>query len=167
MPWSVPLTLHPIGVVHTPWKQPTGTPIQGAFRPDVEGEVVLTEELAPALHDLDGFSHAIVLYAFHRSEGYRTKVVPYLDDVERGLFATRAPRRPNPIGLTVVRILAVEGHRLRVAGVDMLDGTPVLDIKPYVPAMDRPDEVRIGWLERALAFGPCTTADDRFHEEDR
>jgi tRNA-Thr(GGU) m(6)t(6)A37 methyltransferase TsaA len=111
-------------------------------------------ELDPAyeegLADLDGFSHVILLFGLHRSTGYQLTVTPRLDPAPRGLFATRSPRRPNPIGMTVVRLLAVEGCRLRVQGVDMLDGTPLLDIKPYVSRFDGPSGARAGWLEKVL-----------------
>ncbi|MBW1879206.1 MAG: tRNA (N6-threonylcarbamoyladenosine(37)-N6)-methyltransferase TrmO [Deltaproteobacteria bacterium] len=160
--------VRPIGVIHTPFEGAEGTPIQGAFSGDAEGTVEVAAEYADGLSDLEGFSHVILLFAFHRSRGYALRVTPYLDDVLRGVFATRAPRRPNPIGLTVVKLVAVEGHTLRVAGVDMLDGTPLLDIKPYVPALDPRGEVTCGWLETRLEAArrgaPLrTVADERFH----
>lgn len=159
--------LRAIGTIRTPFSEASGAPVQGAFAGDTEGEVVVDPALSAGLADLDGFSHLVVLYAFHRSEGFSLTVTPYLDDRPRGLFATRAPRRPNPIGLTVVRLLGVEGNRLRVAGVDMLDGTPLLDLKPYVPAFDAAEATRVGWLEASLAAVRDGTrsaqADDRFH----
>jgi tRNA (adenine37-N6)-methyltransferase len=106
----------------------------------------------------------VLLYVFHRSEGYRLKVVPYMDTEERGLFATRAPRRPNPIGLSVVRLDRIENGVLHIRDVDMLDGTPLLDIKPYVPEFDRKQEIRAGWLEKARKTVGGRTADDRFHQ---
>ena len=161
--------LRAIGTIHTPFTEPKGTPVQGAFAGDAEGEVLVDPAYAEGLADLDGFSHVVVLYAFDRSEGFSLTVTPYLDDSRRGLFSTRAPRRPNPIGTTVVRLLAVEENRLRVAGVDMLDGTPLLDLKPYVPAFDEAGEARTGWLEphlEAVREGRATPprADGRFHE---
>ncbi len=161
--------LRAIGTIRTPFSEPQGTPIQGAFFNDAEGEIVVDAAFAEGLADLDGFSHAVVLFAFDRSEGFSLTVTPYLDDSRRGLFATRAPRRPNPIGLTVVRLAEVDGNRLRVRGVDMLDGTPLLDLKPYVPAVDEAEAVRTGWLEphlEAVREGRARPprADGRFHE---
>jgi tRNA-Thr(GGU) m(6)t(6)A37 methyltransferase TsaA len=161
----------PIGVIRTPFEGPEGTPIQGAFSGDARGTVEVGREYAEGLSDLDGFSHVILLFAFDRSRGYALRVTPYLDDVERGVFATRAPRRPNPIGMTVVKLLAVDGPTLHVAGVDMLDGTPLLDIKPYIPVLNPDGEVVCGWLEVRLAARlrgePLrTVADERFHVDE-
>jgi tRNA-Thr(GGU) m(6)t(6)A37 methyltransferase TsaA len=141
------LTYRPIGRVRSPFKEREGAPIQGAFAPEAKGAIEVLPEFAEGLADLDGFSHIWVLYHFHLSGGFKLKVVPFMDDVERGLFSTRAPRRPNPIGLSLVRLLGVEGNVLRIAEVDMLDGTPVLDIKPYSPEIDGRPEVRCGWLD--------------------
>jgi tRNA-Thr(GGU) m(6)t(6)A37 methyltransferase TsaA len=155
----------PIGVIRTPFARGKGTPIQGALAPDAEGTVEIDPELADGLADLAGFSHLHLLYLFDRTEGYRLRLVPFVDTAERGLFATRAPRRPNPIGMTVVRLLAVEGNTLRVAGVDMIDGTPLLDIKPYLPEVDAFPDARGGWFEEArrrTAEDDPPTADDRF-----
>jgi tRNA (adenine37-N6)-methyltransferase len=159
--------LVPIGVLHTPLTSAQGAPAQGRLRGDLEGEILLDAAYAEGLADLDGFSHLILLYLFHEAGGFKLRVTPYLDTTPRGLFATRAPSRPNPIGLTVVRLLGVEGSRLRVAGVDMLDATPLLDIKPYVPAFDAVAEASCGWLEprlREVERGERDpVADGRFH----
>jgi len=117
------------------------------------------------LDDLEGFSHLILIYHFHRSEGYRLKVTPFMDTVERGLFATRAPRRPNPVGLSVVRLLARSANILDVKGIDVLSGTPLLDIKPFVPAFDAPVTERTGWLEVNSHKARALRSDDRFHSE--
>jgi tRNA-Thr(GGU) m(6)t(6)A37 methyltransferase TsaA len=137
----------PIGIIHTPFKTPENIPIQPSGGKDVEGVAVLRPDLAEALADVDGFSHVYLVYHLHRSKGYKPKVVPFLDTVERGLFATRAPRRPNPIGISVVRVVRVEGNELHFRGVDMLDGTPLLDIKPCVREFDSSWRMRLGWLE--------------------
>jgi tRNA-Thr(GGU) m(6)t(6)A37 methyltransferase TsaA len=137
----------PIGRVRSPFIEQAGTPIQPAFAEGVEGVIEVDPEYAPALTGLDGFDRIWVLYAFDRADGYEPLVVPYRDDQQHGLFATRAPRRPNPIGMSVLRLLAVEGWMLRVADVDVLDGTPVLDIKPYVPEYDAFPGSRAGWLQ--------------------
>lgn len=164
-------SLIPIGTIHTPFQEPEGTPIQGALAGDAEGEVRLFPAYQRGLADLEGFSHLVLLYAFHRSPGFELEVTPYLDDRPRGLFSTRAPRRPNPIGMTVVRLLGVDGPRLSIRGVDVLDGTPLLDIKPSVPAFDHRSCERCGWLEPHLeeisGGGDAPVADDRFHGEGR
>ena len=120
---------------------------RGGHRPPAQGKVELLREYTEALSDLDGFERVWLIFCFDRSEGYRLRLVPRSDTVERGLFATRAPHRINPIGLTAVRLLAVEGNVLTVEGVDMLDKTPLLDIKPYIPRSDSHPDARTGWLE--------------------
>jgi tRNA-Thr(GGU) m(6)t(6)A37 methyltransferase TsaA len=142
------ISVRPVGVVRTPYRSPAEAPIQGHFRPEVRGEIEVFEEFAAALADVEGFSHLTLLYYFDRAGEERLTVKPYLDDVEHGVFATRHPQRPNHLGLTTVRLLERRGNVLVVAGVDVLDGTPLLDIKPYVPAFDRgPDDAKCGWLE--------------------
>jgi tRNA-Thr(GGU) m(6)t(6)A37 methyltransferase TsaA len=141
-------TLKPIGVIKTPFKQKEGMPIQGSMFPDAKGIIELKGKYADGLLHLDGFSHIILLYAFHKSEGFDLQTKTFLDEGKHGVFATRAPRRPNPIGLTIVKLDKVVGNRLYVSGVDILDGTPLLDIKPYVPDFDSiPKKVKIGWLK--------------------
>lgn len=158
-----PVVMRPIGVIHTPFASLEGMPIQPGGARDVLGQVELTPELAPALADLTGFSHVYLLYCFHQSAGYKTTVTPYLDTTPRGLFATRAPKRPNPIGLSVVEVVSVDGNILTVRGIDVLDGTPLLDIKPYAPAFDAPaGAVRSGWLDGGKAAVADTRSDDRF-----
>jgi tRNA-Thr(GGU) m(6)t(6)A37 methyltransferase TsaA len=140
----VEFVMRPIGEIHTPFIDKRDTPIQ-ASRSTAMGQVEVYPAYSDGLRDLDGFSHIILLYAFHRSDDYALIVTPFLDDQERGLFATRYPERPNPIGLSIVRLLIVHDQLLDIAGVDMLDGTPLLDIKPYVPDFDMPADVRTGW----------------------
>jgi tRNA-Thr(GGU) m(6)t(6)A37 methyltransferase TsaA len=156
------ISLEPIGVIHTPHAKPKGTPIQPAGAAGVKGTVEVFEPYGGGLADLDGFSHVILLYHFHLSDGYELGVVPFMDSVPRGLFATRAPRRPNPIGLSVVRLDRIEGRILHVEGVDIVDGTPLLDIKPYVPEFDAPAAVRTGWLEGVRRTVSGRRADERF-----
>lgn len=153
----------PIGVLHTPFSDPAGAPIQPPGARGVEGWAELRPELVEGLKDLEGFSHLILIYHCHRAKEPELLVKPFLDTRFHGVFAVRAPARPNPIGLSVVRLLAVEGSRLRLAEVDMLDGTPLLDLKPYVPQFDMPEgEVRIGWLTgKVAAADRC--GDARFH----
>lgn len=141
-------------------------PIQPSGAARVRGEIVLEEHLTEGLDDLEGFSHIILLYHFHGSKGFDLKVKPFMDSQLRGLFATRAPRRPNGIGLSVVRLLARRGNVLEIEGVDILDGTPLLDIKPYVPKFDAAPATAIGWLEGNAEKSESLRADDRFHRKD-
>ncbi|MFP3855170.1 MAG: tRNA (N6-threonylcarbamoyladenosine(37)-N6)-methyltransferase TrmO [Anaerolineales bacterium] len=151
-----------IGTIHSPHQTAGDMPIQPASARGVEGEVHLTEEFADGLQDLAGFSHVILLYHFHQTEEPRLRVVPFLDQVERGVFATRAPVRPNPIGVSIVELLEVDGNQLRIANVDILDGTPLLDIKPFIPQFDCPEEARIGWLADSISEIDRKQSDDRF-----
>lgn len=139
----------PIGVVHSPFLEKEGTPTQPSRSEGAQGTVEVFPEFAEGLSDLDGFSHIILLCHLHRSEGWRPKVVPYLETEPRGLFATRAPCRPNPIGLSVVDLLGIEGNVLSIRNLDLLNGTPVLDIKPYVGELDARTDIRTGWLASA------------------
>jgi tRNA-Thr(GGU) m(6)t(6)A37 methyltransferase TsaA len=141
----------PIGVVRSPFTELEGTPTQPSRARGVRGTVEVLPELAGGLSDLDGFSHVVLISHLHRSVGFELEVVPHLDTERRGVFATRSPRRPNPIGLSVVRLVRIEGATLTVENLDLLDGTPVLDIKPYLGGVDDDGEVRTGWLETARA----------------
>ena len=156
------IELKPIGIIHTPFTDPAGMPIQPAGAQGVEGRVEVFEEYSAGLKDLDGFSHIVLLYIFHRSRGFRLQVVPFMDTEPRGLFATRAPKRPNPVGLSVVRLDRIEGGTLHILNVDMLDGTPLIDIKPYVPEFDSHTHVRTGWLEKARKTVKKRQSGDRF-----
>jgi len=138
----------PIGIVHTPFLESEGMPIQPAGAVGVKGTVEVFEAFQQGLKDLDGFSHIVLLCHFHRSRGFNLHVIPFLDSEMRGLFATRAPRRPNPIGLSVVQLDKIENGVLYIQNVDILNGTPLLDIKPYVPEFDTQVKCRTGWLEK-------------------
>lgn len=157
------ITLSPIGVIHTPFRRTQGMPIQPAGAADVMGTVEIRSQYEKGLDGLEGFSHIVLLYTFHLASGYSLTVRPFLDDESHGVFATRAPRRPNPLGLSVVRLVSVDGCTLAVQGVDMVDGTPVLDIKPFVPQFDAPGKVRIGWLEKNVELIDQARSDSRFH----
>jgi len=161
-----PLLCHPIGVIHTPFKELENMPIQPSGAAGIRGTVDLYSEFADGLKDLDGFSHLILLYRFHESRGYKLTVTPFLDSEPRGVFATRAPKRPNPIGLSVVRLVQIRECSLDVENVDILDGTPLLDIKPYVPEFDHQENCRIGWLEKARGVAKGKQSDDRFRRDD-
>jgi tRNA-Thr(GGU) m(6)t(6)A37 methyltransferase TsaA len=152
----------PIGIIHSPFKEPEGMPIQPPGAAGSKGTVEVFEDFRSGLKDLDGFSHIILLYHFHRSYGFNLHVVPFIDSEERGLFATRAPKRPNPIGLSVVQLDRIKDGVLYIRNVDILDDTPLLDIKPYVPEFDAQKEVRTGWLEKAGKTVSSRKADDRF-----
>jgi tRNA-Thr(GGU) m(6)t(6)A37 methyltransferase TsaA len=156
------IVMTPIGVIHSPFTEATAMPIQPVSANSAPGRVEVFPEFAPGLTDLDGFSHALLLYHFHRSRPYALSVVPFLDTEPRGLFATRAPNRPNPIGISLVRIERIDGCCLHVANIDVLDGTPLLDIKPHVPDFDCAAGARAGWMEKAGSAITRQVADDRF-----
>ena len=152
----------PIGVIHSPFKQTKGMPIQPAGARGVAGTVEVIPEYGDGLKDLDGFSHIFLLYHFHLSQGYSLMVKPYLDDSLRGVFATRAPRRPNAIGISVVRLVGIEGCTLHIEDLDIADSTPLLDIKPYVPEFDSREVERTGWLAGKAEKVAEVGADERF-----
>jgi tRNA-Thr(GGU) m(6)t(6)A37 methyltransferase TsaA len=152
----------PIGIIHSPFTELEGMPIQPAGAAGIKGTVEVFKDFHSGLKDLDGFSHIILLYLFHCSRGFNLHVVPFLDSTPRGLFATRAPKRPNPIGLSIVQLDKIEDNVLHIKNVDILDGTPLLDIKPYVPEFDVQQEVRAGWLEKAKEAVSIRKSDDRF-----
>ena len=137
----------PIGVIHSPYKEPYGVPFQPRLSHGVEGRVEVFPEYAAGLADLDGFSHITLICHFHRAHGYKLRVTTPHREGLRGLFATRAPHRPNPIGISTVRLLKVEGRILHIVDLDIIDGTPLLDIKPYVPLFIRQETWKNGWLE--------------------
>jgi len=142
----MPTPLTPIGVIRTPFATKDDAPIQGAFHPEFEGTVELSAEFAEGLADIDGFTHLILLYEFDRAAPVQMRRQTFLGDEPHGLFATRHPARPNPIGLTVVTLLRREGRVLTVGGIDVLDNTPLLDIKPYIPRFDSFPGASEGWL---------------------
>jgi tRNA-Thr(GGU) m(6)t(6)A37 methyltransferase TsaA len=153
----------PIGIIHSSLKEVKGSPIQPVFAQNSEGIVEVYEPYRQALKDLDGFERIWLIYWFHQAVKFRPIVKPFLDTVERGLFATRAPCRPNPIGMSPVRLLRVDDGMLYIAEVDILDGTPLLDIKPYISKFDKFDVTRNGWQDNVTDKSP--TADKRFHKE--
>jgi tRNA-Thr(GGU) m(6)t(6)A37 methyltransferase TsaA len=150
-----------IGRVHSPYIEQSGTPIQPAFGEAQEAEVHVHPQFREGLEDLQGFSHIWLLSWLDRSDSYKLKVIPYRDTIERGLFATRAPRRPNPIGISPVKLISVdlENGIIHVRGIDLLDGTPIIDIKPYSHKFDSYPKTSSGWLEESIEKH---TADNRF-----
>ncbi len=164
-PLTIPM--QPLGVIRTPYVDPAGMPIQPSGARGVQGQVQVLPRFREGLQDLEGFSHVILLYHFHRSQGYQLRVTPFLDDQVHGLFATRAPRRPNGIGLSIVKLVEVNEEGLLVENIDVLDGTPLLDIKPYAPRFDAPDEdCRTGWMEKSGKAVEGHRSDGRFQDEE-
>ena len=152
----------PIGFVRSPFKNITAMPIQPSGAAEVQGTIEILPEFEKGLKDLEGFSHIILLYHFHRAREPKLVVTPFLDSEQHGIFATRAPTRPNPIGLSIVNLLKREGSILHIGNVDVVDGTPLLDIKPYVPEFDKPEADRFGWLEDSKGQVQDKKSDDRF-----
>ena len=153
-----------IGTIYSPYASTADMPIQPRGALGIPGRVEVFPEFAEGLKDLSGFSHLYLLYHFHRTMEMQLSVVPFLDSQARGVFATRAPTRPNPVGLSVVRLREVRGNMLLVENLDILDGTPLIDIKPYVPAFDCWDVESTGWLGHKGPQAEATKSDDRFTE---
>ncbi len=151
----------PIGVIRTPHISPKGTPIQPVGAKGIKGVVELNKEYVEGLKDLDGFTYIILLYHFHKAGKYSLSVQPYMMDEKKGLFSTRFPSRPNSIGISVVKVDRVEDNKVYVEDVDMLDGTPLLDIKPFIPKVDNRLEGKVGWLEGRAEKMKHTKADGR------
>jgi len=140
---------NPIGIIHSPYKEIEGMPIQPCAAIGVRGTVEIKYEYAGGLKDIDGFSHIILIYHFHLSKGFSLEVIPFLDDNPKGVFATRVPKRPNSIGLSIVKLIKVEDNILHIENIDILDNTPLLDIKPYVSIFDALEQTEIGWYSKA------------------
>ena len=147
------ITVQPIGVIHTPYKTTEGMPIQGAFEEQVTGTAELFQKYKKGLKDVEGFSHLILVYHFDRAKGEKLVGRPFLEDEEHGIFAIRSPMRPNHIGVSIVKVQKVEGNVITFSEVDILDGTPLLDIKPYVAYFDSRQDTRNGWLEKHFKSG--------------
>ena len=156
------ITYRAIGIIHSPFKEPEGTPIQPGAAKGIEGMVEVFTQYEKGLKDIEGFSHIILIYHFHLSKAYSLEIKPYMDNKLHGLFATRAPARPNPIGLSVVRLIKVERNNLYIKDIDIVDGTPLLDIKPFVPEFNPGDIIKKGWLENNIRKLPYSKDDGRF-----
>ena len=154
----------PIGIIHSQFKEPRGTPIQPAAARDIKGTVEVFPEYAEGLKDIEGFSHIILIYHFHLAKKSPLKVKPYMGTKVHGVFSTRAPSRPNPIGISTVCLMGIEKTVLHIQDVDIVDGTPLLDIKPYVPAFDVRKVKKIGWIEQNIHKLAETKDDGRFAE---
>jgi tRNA-Thr(GGU) m(6)t(6)A37 methyltransferase TsaA len=159
---KVNIKYQPIGIIKTPFKTVKRMPIQPAGAQSIRGSIEVKHEFSEGLKDLDGFSHIILLYHFHRARKPKLVVTPFMDSRPRGVFSTRAPSRPNSIGQSVVKLTEIEGNTLHIENVDILDGTPLLDIKPYVPEFDHFSVERIGWLQNARGTVKDRKSDSRF-----
>jgi tRNA-Thr(GGU) m(6)t(6)A37 methyltransferase TsaA len=152
----------PIGIIHSPFTNIEGMPIQPSAAKGIKGHIVISKDFVEGLCDLDGFSHIYLLYYFHLSKSYNLKVTPFLDDEQRGVFSTRAPKRPNPIGLSVVKLNKITLNILDIENVDTIDGTPLLDIKPYVQETDEIGQYKLGWLSKYRKDLKSKKSDKRF-----
>ena len=158
------ITYKPIGIIRSPFKEPKGTPIQASAAKGIDGTIEVFPQYEKGLKDIEGFSHIILIYHFHLSKSYTLEVRPFMDNQLHGLFATRAPARPNPIGLSVVRLIRVERNNLEIKDVDIVDGTPLLDIKPFLLEFDKKDKIRKGWLKENINKLDKSRDDGRFIE---
>ncbi len=156
------ITYHPIGIIHSPLKDVEGAPIQPAAARAIRGTVEVEERFIAGLKGLDGFSHIILIYHLHLSKKYSLEVTPFLDDKPHGVFATRAPARPNAIGVSVVKLLNIRENKLLVENLDVIEGTPLLDIKPYVRQFDAAEKTTIGWLSTSTHKIMACKSDARF-----
>jgi tRNA (adenine37-N6)-methyltransferase len=147
------IRLKSIGIINTPYKEPKGIPIQGKFEKGVTGQVKLFPGYQDGLKDIEGFSHVILIYHFNRSKEEWVVGKPFLEDIEHGIFAIRSPHRPNHIGLSIVKLKSVKGDLITFSEVDILDRTPLLDIKPYVKHFDSRDKVKNGWIDKHFKAG--------------
>jgi len=142
------IIINPIGIIHTPHTDIKNMPIQPIAAEGIRGYIKVEPEYVAGLKDLEGFSHITLLYRFHKINGYDLEVIPFMDTVPHGIFATRSPKRPNAIGTSTVKIISVEGDTIHIEQADMLDGSPLIDIKPFYPRYDNRMDVKIGWLEK-------------------
>src|SRR5262245_12252467 len=157
------ITYTPIGVVHSPFTTLAGMPIQTVAAAGIAATIELEPGYAAGLRDIEGFSHLLIISHLHQMQGYTLEVTPFMDTQPHGVFATRSPRRPNPIGLSIVRLIRVDGAILHIEEVDLVDGTPVLDIKPYVPQLDDRTTERTGWFAANVHKVYEIRADDCIH----
>lgn len=158
------IILNPIGIIQTSWKDIENMPIQPFAARGAKGYIELLPEFEDGLKDLEGFSHVTLLYHFHKVDGFDLQVVPFMDDEKHGIYATRSPKRPNAIGISTVKIIGIDNNAIEIEDADMLDGSPLIDIKPFFPRYDnRVDDVKIGWLEKNKNLSvDKLKSDDRF-----
>jgi tRNA-Thr(GGU) m(6)t(6)A37 methyltransferase TsaA len=156
------ICIEPIGIIYSPFKKPKGTPIQSSSAIDIKGKIVIYEKYTPGLKDLEGFSHIILMYYFHLIRKTSLIVKPFLDEEFRGVFSTRAPVRPNHLGISIVRLEGIDKQSLYIKDVDIVDKTPLIDIKPYCPEFDTRQVEKIGWLDRNISKLNDIKDDGRF-----
>jgi len=156
------INYQPIGLINTPFNTPENMPIQNAGANGVRGTIEIFPEFSEGLKDIEEFSHLILIYHLHQVNHYSLQIIPFLDTIEHGIFATRSPVRPNAIGLTIVKLIELKGCTLTIEGIDMLNQTPLLDIKPYLPQVDLLHDVRIGWFEGKTKKFESYKSDKRF-----
>lgn len=156
------IIFEPIGIIYTPFNSKEGMPIQVNGASGIKGQIIMKDEFIPGLKDLEGFSHIILIYQFHKSEGFELQTTPFLDDKKRGVFATRAPKRPNSIGISVVRLLRIEKNIIYIENVDILNETPLIDIKPYISDFDIHETEKNGWIENKTKQLNEIKSDNRF-----
>jgi len=142
------IILNPIGIIRTPHTDIKNMPIQPIAAEGIKGYIKLKPDYVAGLKDLIGFSHITLIYHFHKINGYELEVIPFMDTISHGIFATKSPKRPNAIGTSTVKLIGIEGDTIHIEQVDMLDGTPLIDIKPFYPRYDNRENVKIGWLEK-------------------
>lgn len=158
------ISFQPIGVINTPFKDLKNMPIQPKGGKGIKGSVEIFPEYVDGLLDLDGFSHIMLLFHFHLAEGYKLQTKPFMEDIKHGVFAIRAPKRPNPIGLSIVRLISIRENILNIENLDIIDGTPLLDIKPYIPDFEEFDDIRAGWAEKHAGKVKHQKSDKRFND---
>ncbi len=158
------IEVSPIGYIKTPFSDKKNMPIQPTGAKGIEGTIEINAEFTEGLKDLDGFSHIVLIYLFHQSNGYNLQVIPFMDDKIHGVFSTRAPRRPNPIGMSVVKLNKIVNNILYIENIDVLNGTPVLDVKPFIPDVDSPKVTKLGWLDGRSKKMADKKSDNRFIE---
>jgi len=156
------LTIEVIGVIHSGFHSIEDMPIQPGGAADITGHVVVNEDYLAGLQDLDGFSHVYLIYCFHQAKRTELTVTPFMDDQPRGVFSTRSPLRPNHIGLSIVKLKSIEGNKIFIEGIDVLDGTPLLDIKPYIKEFDAVKDSTSGWLQASAEEVSKKRSDNRF-----
>ncbi|MFH2129360.1 MAG: tRNA (N6-threonylcarbamoyladenosine(37)-N6)-methyltransferase TrmO [bacterium] len=159
------IKFQPIGIIHSPFNDIKGMPIQPTGAKGIAGSVEIYESYVQGLMDLEGFSHIILLYHLHKVQSFSLIVMPFLDTKEHGIFATRAPKRPNPIGFSIVKLNSVQGNVLQIENVDILNNTPLIDIKPYLPEFDQHPADRLGWYEAVKGKVKNHRSDNRFREQ--
>jgi tRNA (adenine37-N6)-methyltransferase len=158
-----PIIINPIGVIRTPHTDIKNMPIQPIAAEGIKGHIELLPQYVPGLKDMEGFSHITLVYRFHKIVGFELEVIPFMDDKSHGIFASKAPKRPNAIGISTVKLIGIEGNKIHIEQVDMLDGTPLIDIKPFYPRYDNRENVQIGWLEKNKDLPiEMLRADERF-----